>query len=29
MLGKTGRGTAEHFGLIGEIDVITSTLGRR
>ena len=28
VLGKTGRGTAEHFGLIGEVDVITSTLGK-
>ena len=23
-----GRGTAEHFGLLGEVDVITSTLGK-
>ena len=28
VLGKTGRGTAEHFGMIGEVDVITSTLGK-
>ncbi len=28
VLGKTGRGTAEHFGVLGEIDVITSTLGK-
>jgi glycine C-acetyltransferase len=28
VLGKTGRGTAEHFGLVGEIDLITSTLGK-
>ena len=28
VMGKTGRGTAEHFGLLGEIDVITSTLGK-
>jgi glycine C-acetyltransferase len=28
VLGTTGRGTAEHFGLLGEIDVITSTLGK-
>ena len=28
MLGKTGRGTAEHFGVLGEVDVITSTLGK-
>ena len=26
--GKTGRGTAEHFGVLGEVDVITSTLGK-
>jgi glycine C-acetyltransferase len=28
VLGKTGRGTAEHYGLVGEVDVITSTLGK-
>lgn len=28
VLGATGRGTAEHFGVIGEVDVITSTLGK-
>jgi glycine C-acetyltransferase len=28
VLGATGRGTAEHFGLVGEIDIITSTLGK-
>ncbi len=28
VLGARGRGTAEHFGLLGEIDVITSTLGK-
>ena len=28
VLGPTGRGTAEHFGMLGEIDVITSTLGK-
>jgi glycine C-acetyltransferase len=28
VLGKTGRGTAEHFDLIGQIDIITSTLGK-
>jgi glycine C-acetyltransferase len=28
VLGKTGRGTAEHFGVFGEVDVITSTLGK-
>ncbi|WP_026245021.1 glycine C-acetyltransferase [Alkalispirochaeta alkalica] len=27
-LGKTGRGTAEHFGLEGEIDIITTTFGK-
>ncbi len=28
VLGEHGRGTAEHFGLLGEIDIITSTLGK-
>jgi glycine C-acetyltransferase len=28
VLGKNGRGTAEHFGMLGEVDVITSTLGK-
>src|SRR5256712_1056798 len=28
VLGRTGRGTAEHHGMLGEIDVITSTLGK-
>ena len=28
VLGATGRGTAEHHGMIGDIDVITSTLGK-
>ena len=28
VLGATGRGTAEHFGMVGEIDIITSTLGK-
>ncbi len=28
VLGERGRGTAEHFGLVGEIDLITSTLGK-
>ena len=28
VLGKTGRGTPEHFGLVGEVDMITSTLGK-
>ncbi len=27
-LGKTGRGTAEHYGMLGDVDVITSTLGK-
>ena len=28
VLGKAGRGTAEHYGMLGEIDIITSTLGK-
>jgi glycine C-acetyltransferase len=28
VLGAAGRGTAEHFGLLGQVDVITSTLGK-
>ena len=28
VLGKYGRGTAEHYGVLGEVDVITSTLGK-
>jgi glycine C-acetyltransferase len=28
VMGATGRGVAEHFGLLREIDVITSTLGK-
>jgi glycine C-acetyltransferase len=28
VLGQQGRGTAEHFGLLGEVDIITSTLGK-
>ncbi len=28
VLGARGRGTAEHFGMLGEIDIITSTLGK-
>jgi len=28
VMGATGRGVAEHFGLTGQIDVITSTLGK-
>ena len=28
VLGETGRGVVEHFGLLGEVDVITGTLGK-
>jgi glycine C-acetyltransferase len=28
VLGRTGRGTAEHFGMLGEVDIVTSTLGK-
>ena len=28
VLGKTGRGTAEHFGMLGQVDILTSTLGK-
>lgn len=28
VLGRTGRGVAEHFNLLGRVDVITSTLGK-
>jgi glycine C-acetyltransferase len=28
VLGPHGRGTAEHFGVLGEVDIITSTLGK-
>jgi glycine C-acetyltransferase len=28
VLGETGRGTAEHHGVLGEVDIITSTLGK-
>jgi len=28
VLGAHGRGTAEHFGMVGEVDIITSTLGK-
>ena len=28
VLGKAGRGTAEHFGMLGQVDIITSTLGK-
>lgn len=27
-IGKIGRGTAEHFGLLGKIDIITTTFGK-
>jgi len=27
-IGKTGRGTAEHCGVMGKVDIITSTLGK-
>src|SRR4029077_299159 len=28
VLGTCGRGTPEHFGLLGEVDIVTSTLGK-
>jgi len=28
VLGETGRGTPDHFGLLGQIDIITGTLGK-
>ncbi|MGQ0702416.1 MAG: glycine C-acetyltransferase [Gemmatimonadales bacterium] len=28
VLGEHGRGTAEHFGMLGEVDIVTSTLGK-
>jgi len=28
VLGATGRGTAEHYGVLGDVDIITSTLGK-
>jgi glycine C-acetyltransferase len=28
VLGATGRGTAEHYGVLGEVDIVTSTLGK-
>jgi glycine C-acetyltransferase len=28
VLGPSGRGTAEHYGVVGDVDIITSTLGK-
>lgn len=28
VLGERGRGTAEHYGMLGQVDIITSTLGK-
>ena len=28
VLGEKGRGTAEHYGVLGDVDIITSTLGK-
>jgi glycine C-acetyltransferase len=28
VLGKSGRGTPEHYGLVGQIDILTGTLGK-
>lgn len=28
VLGKTGRGTPEHFGCLGQVDILTGTLGK-
>jgi len=28
VLGPTGRGTADHYGMVGQVDIITSTLGK-
>src|SRR5438874_10971155 len=28
VLGGSGRGTAEHYGMLGQVDIITSTLGK-
>ena len=27
-MGKSGRGTDEHFGMLGEVDIVNSTLGK-
>jgi len=28
VLGRSGRGSAEHYGMLGQVDIITSTLGK-
>jgi len=28
VLGRSGRGTGEHYGMLGQVDIITSTLGK-
>src|SRR5438046_10720165 len=28
VLGRSGRGTAEHYDMLGQVDIITSTLGK-
>jgi len=28
VLGRSGQGTAEHYGMLGQVDIITSTLGK-
>jgi len=28
VLGRSGRGTADHYGMLGQVDIITSTLGK-
>jgi glycine C-acetyltransferase len=28
VLGRSGRGSAEHYGILGQVDIITSTLGK-